>query len=74
MMETKSPEWIKEMIEFMGNIDQELGDAGERVASEGLVEASEERALEVASRVVAFIEAPVEVRQVADAPPDVSQL
>jgi len=95
------------MIEFMGNIDQELGDAGERVASEGLVdpteattvrfqggapvptdgpfaeakeslagywiiEASQERALEIASRVVAFIEAPVEVRQVADAPPDVS--
>jgi hypothetical protein len=109
MMETKSPEWIKNMIEFMENLDKELADAGERVASEGLVdpseaktvrfengapvptdgpfaeakeslagywiiEASEERAIEIASRVVAFIEAPIEVRQVADAPPDVSQL
>jgi hypothetical protein len=109
MKETKSPEWIKNMIEFMENLDKELADAGERVASEGLVdpseaktvrfengapvptdgpfaeakeslagywiiEASEDRAIEIASRVVAFIEAPIEVRQVADAPPDVSQL
>jgi hypothetical protein len=106
MMETKSPEWIREMIQFMTDIDQELADSGERVASEGLVDpsqaktvrfvdgapvptdgpfaeakeslagywiidASEERALEFASRVVTFIEEPVEVRQVADAPPEV---
>ena len=109
MLETKSPEWIKNMIEFMGQIDQELRDKGEQVAGEGLVdpseattvrfqngapvptdgpfaeakeslagywviEASEERALEIASRIVAFTEEPVEVRRVADEPPDVSQL
>jgi hypothetical protein len=42
-LETKSPEWIKNMIDFMENIDKELADAGERVASEGLVDPSEAR-------------------------------
>jgi hypothetical protein len=31
---------------------------------------SEARAIEIASRVVAFIQAPVEVRQIPDAPPE----
>jgi hypothetical protein len=31
---------------------------------------SEERAIEIASRIVAFVKAPIEVRQVMDAPPD----
>jgi hypothetical protein len=31
---------------------------------------SEKRALEIASRIVAFIKAPIEVRRVMDAPPD----
>ena len=31
---------------------------------------SEARALEIASRIVAFVKAPIEVRQVMDAPPD----
>src|SRR5881296_880797 len=106
MMETRSPEWIREMIGFMEKIDQEIKDAGEFVDGQGLVDpseaktvrfvdgapvptdgpfaeakeslagywiidATEERALEIASRIVAYIEAPVEVRQVADAPPEV---
>jgi hypothetical protein len=36
MMETRSPEWIKEMIGFMRNLDQELVEAGEMVFNEGL--------------------------------------
>jgi hypothetical protein len=106
MMETRSPEWIREMIAFMGKIDQEIRDKGEYVDGQGLVdpseaktvrlengvpvatdgpyaeakeslagwwilEASEDRAIEIASRCVAFTEGPVEVRQVADAPPEV---
>ena len=106
MMEQRTPEWIREMIAFMGGIDQEIRDRGEYVGGEGLVdpseaktvrlidgvpvatdgpfaeakeslagwwivEASEERALEIASRCVAFTGEPVEVRQVADAPPEV---
>jgi hypothetical protein len=105
MMEVRTPEWIREMIGFMTNIDQELHDSGELVDSQGLadpsqaktvrfqggvpvstdgpfaeakeslagywiVEGSEDRALEIASRVVAFIEGPIEVRQVMDAPPE----
>jgi len=106
MMETKPPEWIREMIGFMEKIDQEIKDAGEFVDGQGLVDpseaktvrfvdgapvptdgpfaeakeslagywiidAAEERALEIASRIVAHVEEPVEVRQVADAPPEV---
>ena len=105
MMEVRTPEWIREMIGFMTNIDQELRDSGELVDSQGLadpsqaktvrfqggvpvptdgpfaeakeslagywiVEGTEERAVEIASRVVAFIEGPIEVRQVMDAPPE----
>ncbi|MFB3739451.1 MAG: YciI family protein, partial [Candidatus Velamenicoccus archaeovorus] len=105
MVETRSMDWIRSMIRFMDGINQELTEAGEMVAAEGLadptqattvrfengvpvptdgpfaeakeslagfwiVEASEQRALEIASKVVAFIEGPVEVRQVMDAPPE----
>lgn len=107
MMETRSPEWIKEMIEFMHTVGEDLRSAGEHVDAQGLVDPgqaktvrfedgapvatdgpfaeskeslagywivdveSEERAIEIASRVVAFIEGPIEVRQVADGPPEV---
>lgn len=106
MFEVKSPEWIRSMIEFMGEIDRELRESGELVDGQGLVdpsqakvvriqdgqavptdgpfaeakeslagywivEATEERALEIAKRSVAFTGEPVEVRQVADAPPEV---
>ena len=106
MVETRSTEWIKSMIRFMQDLDQELGDSGERVDSVGLVDPSqaktvrfehgapvptdgpfaeakeslagyyivdvedEARALEIASKIVAFIEGPIEVRQIADAPPE----
>jgi len=106
MVETKSTEWIKEMIRFMGELDHELADSGERVDSVGLVDPtqaktvrfvqgalvatdgpfaeakeslagyylvdveSEARALEIASKIVGHIHEPVEVRQLADAPPE----
>jgi hypothetical protein len=106
MVETRSTEWIRSMIRFMQDIERELEEAGEKVASEGLAdptqattvrfengvpvatdgpfaEAKESlagywvvdveddaRAIEIASKVVAFIEGPVEVRQVMDAPPE----
>ena len=105
MFETRSPEWIREMIAFMGKIDQELRNSGEYVDGQGLVDPTqaktvrfengapvvtdgpfaeakeslagywivdvpEGRALEIASRIVAFIEGPIEVRQIADAPPE----
>lgn len=106
MVETRSTEWIKGMIRFMTDLDQELADAGELAASEGLADPTqaktirfehgapvptdgpfaeakeslagylivdvedEARVLEIASRIVAVIEGPIEVRQVMDAPPE----
>ncbi len=106
MMETRSLDWIKEMIEFMTQVDLDLKESGEHVFDAGLADASqaktvvikdgipvptdgpfaeskeslagywiidvedESRALEFASKIVAFIEGPVEVRQVMDAPPE----
>jgi hypothetical protein len=35
-----------------------------------IVDVEEGRVFEIASKIVAFIEGPVEVRQVADAPPE----
>jgi hypothetical protein len=106
MVETRSTEWIKSMIAFMGEVDQELADRGERVDAVGLADPTqaktvrfidgapvatdgpfaeakeslagywvvdvvdEARVLEIASKIVAFIEGSVEVRQVMDAPPE----
>ena len=106
MMEARSVEWIREMIQFMQGMDQELRTAGELADSQGLADPTqaktvrikngvpvatdgpfaeskeslagywivdvdaEARAIEIASKVVAFIEGPVEVRQVMDAPPE----
>jgi hypothetical protein len=105
MFETQSREWIIDMIAFMQKLDQELRDAGEYVAGEGLVDpsqaktfsiqngiavatdgpfaeskeslagywivdVSEERVTELATKIVDFIQGPIEVRQVADAPPE----
>jgi hypothetical protein len=106
MFETRSPEWIRSMIAFMQDLEQEFRAAGEYVDGQGLVDPSlaktvrfergapvvtdgplaeakealagywilevdEDRALEIATRISTFIEGPVEVRQVADAPPEV---
>ena len=38
MMETRSTEWIRSMIGFMQDLDQELRDAGEYVDGQGLVD------------------------------------
>jgi hypothetical protein len=105
MVETRTPEWIREMIRFMTDMDEELRSSGERVDAQGLadptqaitvrfqggapvptdgpfaeakeslagywiVESTKERAIEIASKIVAFIEGPIEVRQVMDAPPE----
>jgi hypothetical protein len=51
--------------------DGPFAEAKESLAGYWILDATEERALEVASRIVAFVEEPVEVRQVADAPPEV---
>ena len=38
MVETKTTEWIKDMIRFMEDMDRELAESGEKVDSIGLVD------------------------------------
>ncbi len=40
MTQTQSPEWIREMIGFMVNLDEELRQSGEMVYNEGLADPS----------------------------------
>ena len=49
--------------------DGPFAEIKESLAGYWIVEASEERALEIASRVVAYTEYPMEVRQIMDEPP-----
>jgi hypothetical protein len=106
MMEVAPPEWIKDMIAFMIQLDHDLRDSGELVFNLGLADgstaktvslqngipvvtdgpfaeskesligywvldvASEARVIEIASEIVVWARK-VEVRQVADAPPEV---
>ena len=110
-LESMSKEWIREMIQFMRTLGEDLTTSGELVSAEGMVDASqaktvrflqgvpvatdgpfaeskeslagywivdvetEARALEIASRVVAFIgpvgAPPVEVRRIGEGPPEV---
>jgi hypothetical protein len=107
MMAVRSREWVREMIQFMHDFNDDLTRSGELVHAFGLADAtqaktvrlqdgipvatdgpfaeskeslagywivdveSEARAIDIASRVVAYIEREVEVRQVADRPPEV---
>ena len=54
--------------------DGPFAEAKESLAGFWILETDEERALEVASRVVAFIEEPVEVRQVMDEAPELPEI
>ena len=46
-LEGKSPEWLKEMIEFMHRIDVELTESGELVFQQGLADPSQARTVRV---------------------------
>ncbi|KAA0023649.1 YciI family protein [Antrihabitans cavernicola] len=106
MMETQTPEWVRDMIAFMHNLNSDLVESGEFVFAEGLVDStqaktvriqnaipvptdgpfaetkesligfwivdveSEERAIAITSKIVNQIQQPVELRRVADAPPE----
>lgn len=41
MMETRSMDWVKDMIQFMHSLDTDLTDAGELVESRGLADPSQ---------------------------------
>jgi hypothetical protein len=103
--ESQSTDWIKKMIKFMRDLDDELRDTGELLdnrglawpnqaktvrfidgapvatdgpfaeAKEGLVGywvvdvVDEQRAIDIASKIVAFVHNPIEVRAIPDGPP-----
>ncbi|MBA3363497.1 MAG: hypothetical protein H0T07_03715 [Actinobacteria bacterium] len=41
MMEVKTPEWIRDMIAFMGEVNDDLVKAGELVDGQGLADPSQ---------------------------------
>jgi hypothetical protein len=43
MLETRTPEWIREMIQFMHRLNEDLTRRGEYVQAEGLADASQAR-------------------------------
>jgi hypothetical protein len=47
MVEAKTPEWIVEMIAFMRQVNDDLSKAGERVAAEGLADASQAKTVRI---------------------------
>ena len=56
-----------------GNImitDGPYAESKESLAGFWILDVTEDRVLEIASRIAAFIEGPVEVRQIMDAPPE----
>jgi len=47
MMETQTPEWIRNMIEYMQNLDGELREAGEYVDGQGLADPSQAKTVRI---------------------------
>lgn len=47
MMETKSQEWIRDMIKFMIDIDKELRESGELVDQHGLADPSQAKTVRI---------------------------
>jgi hypothetical protein len=58
MLERRSPEWVKEMIQFMQNLGQELGEAGELVSAEGLVDATQAKKVDYRGGAVTVTDGP----------------
>ncbi len=47
MMEMRSMDWIKEMIEFMTKVNDDLAKSGELVAADGLADASQAKTVRI---------------------------
>jgi len=64
-------------VRFQGGVpvptDGPFAEIKESLAGYWIVEATEDRAIEIASRVVAFIEYPMEVRRIMDESPEQGQ-
>ena len=58
MMETRSTEWIRSMIGFMKDLDQELRDAGEYVDGQGLVDPTQAKTVRFENRAPVVTDGP----------------
>src|ERR1700704_2762337 len=58
MMEVKSPEWIKDMIAFMIQIDVDLRESGEMVFNAGLADGSTAKTVSLENCVVVTTDGP----------------
>ncbi len=58
MVETQSSDWIREMIAFMGTLDQDLRNAGELVESRGLADPSQAKSVTFTNGAVAVTDGP----------------
>jgi hypothetical protein len=58
MVETRSQEWIVEMIAFMKKVSEDLVAAGELVAAEGLADASQAKTVRIQNGVPVVTDGP----------------
>jgi hypothetical protein len=58
MVEQRSTEWIRDMMQFMADLNRELTDSGELVFSEGLEDPSTAKVLDGASGSVVVTDGP----------------
>jgi hypothetical protein len=58
MMETRSTEWIRDMLGFMEAMDKEIRDAGEYVDGQGLVDPSEAKTVRLENGVPVATDGP----------------
>jgi hypothetical protein len=58
MMETRSKDWITEMIEFMRTLNEELVASGELVSAVGLADASQAKTVSIRSGVPVTTDGP----------------
>jgi hypothetical protein len=58
MLERRSVEWVKEMIEFMNGINDDLTRSGELVSAEGLVDATQAKKVDFKDGAVVVTDGP----------------
>lgn len=58
MMQTQSPEWVREMIGFMTQLDKDLTEAGELVYNEGLADPSAAKTVRLVDGAVTATDGP----------------
>jgi hypothetical protein len=58
MMETRTPEWVREMIDDMIQIDKDLAEAGELVYNEGLADPGTAKTIRLVDGVVTATDGP----------------